>query len=396
MLRFGTWLVGKVVCTFSNEKFNDLGKNRMSRVLTSEALGALVVTVSLYGGDVCAKKPLVSDTGYEILYSPQARSLYWVGNRQLLLAGIKTADMQKAIAAKEQNHVERLRKLYLWDDATKSIRLYAEAQSVCIANGVIHYQVRVDRTAGKQFVREGPFGSEKEIEKTLPSKEELSWQEKNKRVWSDFTCKIHLRNELSPPAPQGRRIVVLREADGYLDAGPQGTIERVREIRANGPGNVKLFRPGSSMGINLPITLQQGIGAPIYSELLRAYVTLPGPKGANPGHITEWPRGLPFTVYVFKSTGETSEVAIPYGDLMNISWVQPTRAGWILGGGNFYKSLGLYLFDGKATSMLDSGAVREIAVTPDGCIAAVGIQNKHLDMGTPVNLRIFDFCVRGR
>jgi len=34
-------------------------------------------------------------------------------------------------------------------------------------------------------------------------------------------------------------------------------------------------------------------------------------------------------------------------------------------------------------------------VTPNGCVAAVAIQNRHLDMGTPTNLRIFDLCKGG-
>ena len=371
----------------------------MTRTVTA-VFAKLVVVVgfSLHQPyPIHAAGAIVSDTGFEIIPTIVTPSVYWVDDNRLLFAGIKTADMQKAITAKEENRVERLKKLYFWDDATKSVRLYADAQSACFSDGVIHYQVRVDKAAGKVVVKEGPFGSEKEIEKTLPSKDELTWQEENKRVRSNFTCRTHLRNELSPPAPQGRRIIVLREGDGYLDAGPQGTIELIGEIRANGPGNIRLFHPGRSAPIDLPITLEQGLGVPIYSRYLSAYVTLPRPKGSDPGHVTEWPRGLPFTVISFKATGETSEVIIPYDQLVNITWAQPTRMGWIFGGGNFYKSSGLYVFDGKKVSKIDVGLVREIAVAPDGCRTAVGIENKHLERGySPVNLKVFDFCVVGR
>jgi hypothetical protein len=46
-------------------------------------------------------------------------------------------------------------------------------------------------------------------------------------------------------------------------------------------------------------------------------------------------------------------------------------------------------------SKLDSGLVKEIAVTPDGCKAAVSIQRKHLEMGSPIQLRVFTLCEEG-
>ena len=134
-------------------------------------VGLLLPSASL------AADPAIVDTGYEIIHTIVTPSLYWIDNNRLLFAGIKTADMQKAFDAKEENRVARLRKLYLWDNIAKSVRHYADAQSGCFSDGVVHYQVRVDKTAGKAFFKEGLLGSEKEIEKPLPSKEELSWQE---------------------------------------------------------------------------------------------------------------------------------------------------------------------------------------------------------------------------
>ena len=261
--------------------------------------------------------------------------------------------------------------------------------------GTLHYIVRTDKTAGIRVVKVGPLGSEKEITEPLPTKEELSPRGQTARVRSDLTCRTHLRGDLSPAAPQGRRIIVLRDGDGYLDAGPDGTIELAKEIRESGLSHVKLFRPGNPIPIDLPMTLEQGPGRPIYSEFLGAYVTLPRPKGSDPGLSTNWPKDLPFTVYSFTQTGQSAVMQIPYNELYSIAWVQPTRSGWVFGGGHFYKTLGLYLYDGTRLSRLDTGAVFEIAVAPDGCKAAVAIQNKHLYMGTPTNLRIIEFCDRG-
>jgi len=342
-----------------------------------------------------ATTPVIYDTGYEIIHKTLTPSIYWIDNERLIFEGINSADRSTAVANREPNQVKRLKKLYVWDANSKSVRFYAEGSELCVSNGTLHYTVRTDKTAGIRVVKAGPLGHEQQTSVPLPTKEELSWRAQSERVRGDFTCKTHLRADLSPPAPKGRRIIVLRDGDGYLDAGPDGTLELVQEIRKKGPGPIKLFRPGNRNPIDLPITLEQGPGRPIYSEYLGAYVTLPRPKGSNPGHVTDWPKGLPFTAWSFNAAGQTSRVEIPYNHLVNIIWVQPTSRGWLFGGGNIYRSLGLYLFHGGALSKLDDGSVSEIAVTPNGCVAAVAIQNRHLDMGTPTNLRIFDLCKGG-
>jgi len=228
----------------------------------------------------------VSDTGYEIIHFITKPSLYWLDNTRLLFAGINRAEMQVAKAEKDSTRGERLRKLYLWNEATKSVQLYADAKSFCMSQGTIHYPLQEYKVyggvaTGKYIVKEGPFGSEKEIEKPLPTKEELSTKGQMARVHSNFTCKVHLRTELIPPAPQDHSILVLREGDGYVDAGPR---ELSEEIRLHGPGHIKLFRPDTKAPIDLPISLEQGIGYPIYSEYIGAYVTLPKPKGSQIGY----------------------------------------------------------------------------------------------------------------
>jgi len=340
-----------------------------------------------------ATKPVIYDTGYEIIHKTLTPSIYWIDNERLIFEGINTADRSAAVANRDPNQVKRLKKLYVWDANSKSVRFYAEGSDLCVSNGTLHYTVRTDKTAGIRVVKAGPLGHEKQTSVPLPTKEELSWRAQSERVRGDFTCKTHLRADLSPPAPKGRRIIVLREGDGYLDAGPEGTIELVGEIRATGPGHIKLFHPGNPIPLELPMTLEQGPGWPIYSEYLGAYVTLPRPQGANPGHITSWPRGLPFSVYSFTASGHVHKVVIPYGEWGGIAWVQPTRAGWIFsGGGTPPPKAGLFLFDSTTVRKLDSGYVYEIAVSPDGCRAAVATLNRHLEMGMPTNLRILEFC----
>src|SRR5512135_815838 len=362
-------------------------------ILRSASLFAITSAIAC---QVIAAKPVVYDTGYEIIHRTLTPSLYWIDNDRLLFEGANTSDMNEAVAVKDPHRVERLKKLYVWDAKSQSVRFYAEGSRLCVSKGTLHYTVRTDKSAGIRVKKIGPLGSEKEITEPLPTKEELSPRGQMARVHEGITCKTHLRSELSPPAPQRRRIIVLREGDGYLDAGPNGTLELIDEIRATGPGHIKLFQPGNPTPIELPITLEQGPGRPAYSEYLGAYFTLPNAKGSNPGLATDWPKGVPFTIYVLSPTGRTSEFDIPYDGLVNIFAVEPTKRGWLFGGGNIYRSLGLYLFDRGELRKLDIGSVSEIAVSQDGCLAGVGIQYVHRDKRIPRVLRIFNICEGGR
>jgi hypothetical protein len=300
--------------------------------------------------------------------------------------------MEAAIRAKDTDRA-RLKKLYVWDSTTKSVKLYADAKDVCVADGLVHYTVRVDSAAGKIIERVGPFGSEKEIEKPLTAKGELARGAQTVWVRSKHTCRIHTLRELVPPPEKGRRIIVLRDGDGYIDAGPLAT----KDLLDQRSKPIRLFHPERQSPIELPMKIEQGAGNPSYSPYLGAYVSKPRPKGSDPGHITSWPRGVPFTIYTFKSSGDLSESMIPYGEWGTLSQPWPTRAGWIFSGYGVVRArAGLFLFDASSARRLDTGQVYEITVSKDGCRAAVGIQNRHLEMGTPINVKVIDLCSGSR
>ncbi len=346
---------------------------------------------------VAASKPVVSDTGYEMVHMILTPSLHWVDSNRLLFAGIKNVEKNAAISAKEIDRVARLKKLYVWDSASQSVRLHADAQSVCFSKGFVSYIVRADKVAKKQIVREGLFGFEKELVRALPSKEEISAQEKLAPVRSNFTCKTHRRAELVPPARRDRNIVVLHEGDGYLELGPNLGSD-VAEKRAHAR-NLTIFQATTGKATPLPMTWDEDFSPTevVYSTYRGAYVLRP----RKPGNVRDekrriWSRDFPPTVHLLWSDGRTETISIPYLPSEYVTHPQLAKAGWIFGGGNFYKAAGLYLFDGQAVQKIDVGLVKEIAVAPDGCRAAVGIQNRHLDMGTPVNIRIFEFCSGGR
>lgn len=352
----------------------------------------LWLIVSLVARPAFAAEPAVLDTGYEIIPRTLAPSLYWVGNDRLLFEGINRSDMDAVLADRKPQAVGRLKGLYLWDGKSRSVRFYANGTALCVANGVVRFTVRIDRASAVRIIREGPLGSEAEVTIHMPGKNARA-----RTVYSPLACKSYARGDLAPPAAPGQRVVVLREGDGYLGAGPLGIAERVEEFRAHGRDNIKLFGPRSLAGTDLPITLEQGPGYPIYSEYLGAYVTLPRPKGSAPGRIARWPPGLPFTVYSFNASGDTREITIPYGEWGGIVWPQPTSAGWIFGGqGAPTPKAGLFLYSSGAVRKLDSGYVYEIAASPDGCRAGVAIKNRLLEINAPTNLKIFDLCAQDR
>jgi hypothetical protein len=116
------------------------------------------------------------------------------------------------------------------------------------------------------------------------------------------------------------------------------------------------------------------------------------PRGSKLGTVTPWPKDQPLIVYLLWADGRTQTFSIPQWPSEYLGHPQPIKAGWIFGGGKSPKTVALYVFDGMSVAKVESGFVREIAVSPDGCKAAVGINNKPYDMGTPISLKIFDIC----
>ena len=339
--------------------------------------------------------PNVFETGYEITTPTGTPSLYWVDNNRLLFAGIKTADMQAAIAVKEVDRIQQLKKLFVWNNATKSVRFYADAKGACIANGEIHYTVKVDKAGGKVIVRKGSLGSEKEIEKPLPSADEFSPRGQMLRIRSIFTCETHLRSALNPSPPTDRNVVVLREGDGYLDLGPKIGADLAK--RQATPNNLTLYKAASGSAITLPMTWDENFSRfdIAYSAYRGAYVLRPQmPRESPIGIVRPWPKDEPLLVYLLWADGRTQKFAIAHWPAEYLGHPRPMKMGWIFGGGKSPKSVALYLFDGTSVAKVQSGFVREIAVSPDGCRAAVGINDRPYEMGTPISLKVYEFCVR--
>jgi hypothetical protein len=306
-----------------------------------------------------------------------------VDNTRLVFAGMPSTEMRAAVLAKEVTPVARVKKLYVWDITTKTATLYADVQYACFSKGNIRYTTHVDEAAGKRTVREGPFGSERETEETIPV---LTDAERRERV-DGLACKLFRPSQLVPPAVPNREVMVLQDGEGYLDLGPGRGINYLDE-RSRQSTNLTLYAAPTGRAIQLPLTWDQGF-APAeitYSSFRGAYVLHPRP-----------PRGQslnrdPLMAYLLWVDGRVEPTSIPYAPAESLIDPYPTKMGWVFGGGNFYNSSGLYLFNNQSVSKIDTGLVQRIAVSPDGCSAAVAIQNKHLEGGAPFNLKVYHLC----
>lgn len=314
---------------------------------------------------VGAASPTVTAIGYEV-FGLEAY-MAWIDNDRFLFAGSKSIGLDAPRTSFEPS------KLYLWNDTTKSVQMHADATSFCYTPGRISYTAQADREEGKKVFRAGPFGAEKEIERLRPVQ----------GIFSRFTCQTHSVSELVPPAP-GRRILILREGDGYIDLGPYGS------RRLEHPRNLTLFQTKTGKAIQLPMTWDEDIGGvgTSYSTYRGAYVLPPRllPSSGVSGH---WPPKQPRVVYLLWADGKVERVSIPPTPHMNRP--HPVSIGWVYGGGD-QQTAGLYLYVGKKVSRVAVGGVKEIKVSLDGCKAAVAIRNRYKDMGTPNNLKIFNFC----
>jgi hypothetical protein len=357
-----------------------LNRGRLSKLSLSCLAVAIAISLAMQTWSAFALEPVTLASGFEITRG-QRDSVFWVNSTKLLFAGMKEADMRAAVGAKISSPEARLKKLYLWDLSSPTAQVFADAKAVCFSDGLVRYAVLRDEAAGKSYFREGPFGAEREVvESTKPLPKDI---QKN-YVRNNFECHATKLSELVPVPPRNRRVILLRNKDGYLDVGPDDPIKQ-----DSSASNLILYQPKRQEGVRLSVTRKEDV-AVSRSEYRGAYVLRPA--SARGADSRTWPKNLPLVVYLLWPDGRIESTSIPYQPSEYLIDPQPVAAGWIFGGGNFYKSSGLYFFDGKSVTKLEMGLVHKIAVSPDGCKAAVGIQSKHLEMGTPVALKIIEFC----
>lgn len=127
------------------------------KLLVARALCAGVLVFHGWGIDAAATGVTVTPTGYDI--ASVDPDIAWIDNNQLLFIGKKSnSDPKKGSFSSAR--------MYIWNEATKSVREHGEAISFCYSDGWIRYGAGKKDEAGNRIVYAGPLGKE-EVVKVL-------------------------------------------------------------------------------------------------------------------------------------------------------------------------------------------------------------------------------------
>jgi len=352
--------------------------------MSVRALCASAIVLQGCGVDTSTTAATVTPTGYDVGSSLFGPEIAWVDNNQVLFIGQKSN-----LDPKERSYAAF--KMYIWNESTKSVREHADAAHFfCYADSRIRYGYGKKDEAGNTIIHEGPLGKEEIITVPLAPSHAL-------RGFSYFSCKLYSSDDFVPPIPKDRQTLVLREGDGYLVLQPTGSARSSYVAK-----NLILYRGKGAEPVTLPMTWYGNIGLLTpqeitYSAYLRAYV-LHQPTFESDQGPRDWPASEPRVVYVLRtSDGSVERVTIP--PTTPFKRPKSTKVGWIYAGGlvrdgKWVGHNGLYLYDGNRQKKIEAGTIGAITVSPDGCKAAVAVNNySHIPMlGTPTTLKIFNFC----
>lgn len=325
--------------------------------------------------------PQVLDAGYRLA---RHGKLYWIDSDRVLFYG-GTAK-QRLGKRNDRAKGPGSGGTYIWNVRSGALEHISEWEITCYHPDYSTWSL-MHAESGQRRFKAGKFGQETEL-----SSEERKLQSAPGQMRDDFTCKTHSRSDLSPPAPRGRRIIVLRDGDGYLDFGHEISFEPTPQFES-----IVFYRHASSEPMQLPLLVKERLSSPVYSEFVDAYILFPSQDRSRPNTSDPvWPKERPQPIYQLNRDGQLKTTIVPAGEWHDVHHPTPTKAGLIFSGGDFYRNLGLWLLEAGKVRRLIAGYVHALKVSPNGCEAAIGIQLKHLEMGTPIHLKVVDLCVGGR
>lgn len=190
----------------------------------------------------------------------------------------------------------------------------------------------------------------------------------------------------------------LHPSDGYIDIGktPPLNVDVGRQLPGNPDGFLKLYRPGSTTPIELPILVKEAYaGADIsYSDYLGKYVLVPAM--ARYRKVDGYPgfgKDDPYPIYFISPNGKVDVQQIPPQSQGRPMAVFPTREGlfWVSNTtrGNSKDAGGWLLKDGKVIKLFDQ-LVDGVGVSPDGCTIAYA-SNDH-NPKTTEYVKVINLC----
>jgi hypothetical protein len=318
-------------------------------------------------------------------------SIYWLDGNRVLFPGydLRGAGQKEASTLAEPG-------VYIWDSESGRATRHADLQKpmwfLCFNHGFIAYSIAGSPVMDSQkTVMAGPVGTEKQLSIDIfwaknPELDKCNDWPKRVQTRDPFTSTYVLTYTLSP-------------ADGYLYiARGQGG----REIDiTNENDQVKMFRPGQSQPVLLPILAKEMDSAAhfTYSAYAKLYVLVPliwrKHDIADP-HLG-WPKDEPVIVYEVSSSGKVETVLLPPGSSHPMG-AFPTRRGmfWISNdapSGNSADAGGWLFENGHVTKLFD-GIVNGASVSDDGC--KIAFANDNRSPGAFVEVKVIDLCAAQR
>lgn len=322
---------------------------------------------------------------------PILDSGYWVGSEYMgdrgLLSTIHWMDDRRIIftgGGSGAGHSS----LYIWDTLeNKTTLIRADATGLCYSNGYVRY---LADNQGQQFGRQGsgPIDAIEEKPFVMLKGEAASYTGRNQ-----FTCRDFDRRQLPGYGDDMARLP-LRDGHGFLEMGKKylGSYEMP----------LRLFPPGNTTGIELPLKQWQAMDKPLtYSSFSDTYLIYSSVHNPGTG-VTSWPKNQPYPIHFLSPDGTVRTVNIPYIEGMTGAanfWA--TRAGIVVNDYGPGGKLAVHFVanDNQRVAKILDGTILPATVSPDGCklafnhtiYQAQGINGMAIAK-VPPTLKIINFC----
>lgn len=363
----------------------------------------------LLAKDPESAKPLavkVYESGYiNTALRTSRRGVFWLDNERVMFEGYSRTPRVRAQEATNTNIEKNDEQLYIWNYKTGATKQYAKnARNVCYHNGQIRYVVApVDE---KPYVVRGPLGKEKKELLPPPVTDgrigiEYVRCEGSQEIYEEFARRTGIKHH---------HLLVLLEEHGVIDRGP--SIRLIGQL-GDPQFQVKLYPPQSKQGIDL-YRVENGRKLPVrymhfqndvhgygnyYYPFANVYLFHSAVREESPHTYGNWPKGLPYPVRIFRPSGETETMKLPY-----ISWGAPvavalTRKGIYMAGYSVLRdgaiddrSGGFIVASNGTVTQLVQGITKSLEVSPDGCKVAFSLLPKNSEKLWAYEMKVVQLC----
>lgn len=277
--------------------------------------------------------------------------VFWVSPDELLFAAPTDDYVMQGTFRK------RVSRVTTWNAGTKEVKRAGRVDGgLCYDRGNIIYW-ETDNVARRQWISSGRLGG------TVTRKERAL-------RYDEMTCLPFDALPQPPARAVEHEFVRLRPEHGFIDMGPHKGWPQNTQIH--------LYRPGSTVGIELPFSRRElKRGTIKYFPFKGAYFVESSYFDRVLGYETSpWPSGMPRPVWWLYPDGKVEEIIIPYAKWMS-SRIVPTRAGLLAVDNTFFTITGeqpfdgVYLMSGKDNRRLLRGVFESSDVSENGCRFAV-------------------------